>query len=427
MALPLALLLLVALGLIAGAASTMSNTDLRISSAFASSNHALDVADGAVEHGVAELTARSLAGQDPDNVVILSDTLDGYAYSVTAFSKREHSGEGGRDFNNDGDKTDVVRYDRSFGYASATASGAAGDQGYPVKILVTEAGNGRSSARVEVEIARDRLKSDLGNPLMLNAGTTLTGSMDVDGRLHDRNGNLIPSGTLIPPYGNTAESRAAAKQDCNYWKAGVKIPAEGTLDFSGSISSVGHVAFDHGAQGDENFDDEDSLATFPFTPEEVLGLEPGALDAYKKDASAVPDFRNLSGVNYVVSGSIPSQIEGSGILIVHNPNYDARTYDCEHFPTTCRTGDSLDPANEPMELRINANGTFKGIIITDQLIRLNGNFTILGGLASLSTESVDIAGNGNTSVKWSCQTVTDALDRASGYSVDLWWKQSLEG
>jgi hypothetical protein len=426
-ALPLALLLLVCLGLIATAAVFLSNTDQRISSSYTKSNNAVAAAEAAAEHGVTELTVRARAGQDPDSVQILADTLGRFTYTVSAYSKRESdAGVGGLDLNGDGDANDIVTYAQTFGYANANATGAAGDLGYPVKLLVAQATDGVSNAEVRVEVARNRLNANLDSPFQLNsaANATLTGSFGVDGRLYDRNGNLVASGSLNPPYGNTTASKAAAKNDCNYWKAGVKIPVEGSLSLAGSIDAYGHTSFDHGAVTDQNYDDEDSLSTFKFTPEELLGVDANALDQYKKSASAVPDFKNLTGINYITSGSVPSQIGGSGILIIHNPNFDPRKYDCIHF-AGCIPGYSTDSANQPMTLRINGNGSFTGIIITDNLVKLNGNFSLLGALASLETNTSSIPANGSGYVRWSCQAVNDAVTQASGYDTRLFWEHRL--
>lgn len=426
MALQLALLLLVGLGFVATAAALLSTNDTRMSSSYSTSNNALSAAEAAIDHGLVELTNRVLAGQDPDSVQILADTLGRFGYTVTAFSKREHTGVGGRDFNGDGDQTDVVLYDKSFGYAKANATGAPGDQGYPVKLLVAIATDGRSRANVQAEVARDRLTVDLNGPLALTSPSSavLNGNFDVDGRLYTRTGQLVPSGTLNPPYGNTAQSKAAAKSQCNYWKSGVKLPAEGALDLTGSMDAVGHVSFDHGPG--ENYNAEDSLKTFKLTPEEILGVPSDALDAYQKAASEVPNFDNLSGINYVVSGDVPSQINGSGILIIHNPNYDVKKYDCGSFPQDCIPGYANDPNNQPLTLRINANGNFKGVIITDKLVKLNGNFTLLGGLVSLTTDQVNIPANGSGAVKWSCEAVTDAAAAATAYATRLSWEHRLQ-
>ncbi len=432
MALPLALLVLVALGLMATGAVFMSNTEMHISSSYSRSNNAVSAAEAAAEHGLVELTELAQAGQDPDSVQIVADSINGFAYTVTAYSKREHTGEGGHDFNGDGDQTDVVRYDQSFGYAGAGATGAAGDEGEPVKLLVATATDGGSTASLQIEVARDRATTSFDSPFTLNApaGSTLTGNFDVDGRLYDRNGKLVDSKSLNPPYGNTAQSKAAALSDCNYWKAAMKVPAEAVPNFTGSMTSTGHVAFDHTGFGNngstQNYDAEDALATLQFTPEEVLGVSAGALDQYKKSASQVSDFGNLSGITYVTSGSVPSQIAGSGILIVHNPNYDVQKYDCVNFPGKCKIGYSLDPANKPLSLTLDANGTFKGIIITDQLERLNGNFTLLGALVSLGTEAGAIPANGGGAAKWSCETVQDAGAALSAYAIRLSWAHRLE-
>ena len=82
------------------------------------------------------------------------------------------------------------------------------------------------------------------------------------------------------------------------------------------------------------------------------------------------------------------------LLIIHNPNFDPRKYDCGHF-SGCVLGYSSDAANQPMTLRINGNGSFTGIIITDNLVKLNGSFSMLGALASLDTNDTDIPANGS--------------------------------
>jgi hypothetical protein len=78
-----------------------------------------------------------------------------------------------------------------------------------------------------------------------------------------------------------------------------------------------------------------------------------------------------------------------------------------------------------MTVQINANGTFKGIIVVDKLIRLNGNFTMYGALVSLTTQQVNIPANGSGSLKWSCETVNDALEQATAYGIRLSWEHRV--
>jgi hypothetical protein len=428
MALPLALILLIGLGFVATGAVFMSNTEMRVSTSYTSGNNAIAVAEAAAEHGVARLNELAAAGEDPDSVLIVSDTLGSFTYTALALSKRIVDAN---DVDGDGDSTELVvaLYNQRFGYAQAAATGAPDDEGAPVKLLIAEATDGRSSARVLVEVAKDKFKANVPDgPLTLNSSNTvLNGSFNVDGRLYKLDGKLVKTTDLDPPYGDDATSKEAAKEQCDYYKPGLKIPAPDSLSLSGSMVSMGHVSFDiTGKKGKQNVDAEDSLSTFKFTPEEVLGVEPGALGAYQKSASDVPDFSNLSGINYITSGTVPSDsIAGSGILIVHNPNYDARKYDCVSFPTSCQIGYSLDPANKPAELKINGNGKFNGIIITDNLVRLNGNFSMLGGLVSLSTSPENIPANGSGWVRWSCEAVQNTVNNGTGYSIRLLWEHHL--
>ena len=89
-----------------------------------------------------------------------------------------------------------MRYDRSFGYAEAAASGQPGEQGYPVKVVTALATDGRSQAEIEAEVARDRVKANMNKPLSLNSPTNavLNGSLDVRGRLYRRDGTLVSTG-----------------------------------------------------------------------------------------------------------------------------------------------------------------------------------------------------------------------------------------
>ena len=425
-ALPLALLILVGLGFVATGAAFMSSTDSRISASYSASNSAMAAAEAALEHGVMVLDTLSRAGQDPDDQTIVQSSLGRFSYTVTVTSKREQ----GQDLNGDGDQSDVVLYAQSFGYSDAKATGAPGDTAYPVKLLVavaTDIHRG-TNARVQAEVAKEGWSANLRAPLVLSSPTNviLSGSFDVDGKLYGRDGTLVPAGGLAPAYGLSVESKAAAKSSCKYWKAGIQLPSEGVLAVVGSIESRGHVAFDHAILLPQNYDAEDPISSFKFTPEEVLaGFSADELQAAQKAASDVPDWMNLEGVNYVTSGNVPNHISGKGILIVHNPNYDVKKYDCLTFPLSCDPTYRLNPANQPMTLQINANGSFKGVIIADTLIRLGGTFNVLGSVVVLTTESINLPATGAGYLRWSCEAVRDALNEASSYSVRLSWEQYL--
>lgn len=110
----------------------------------------------------------------------------------------------------------------------------------------------------------------------------------------------------------------------------------------------------------------------PTTPEGILGLSPGSLDQYK---TTTPPSSSFSGVVYLTTSWVSANLDGStGILIVHNS-----------------TGTT--------ELK-NVQGTFKGLIITDDMVHINANAMVIGAVYGLKSGGVTI-GNGNADVLYS--------------------------
>lgn len=119
---------------------------------------------------------------------------------------------------------------------------------------------------------------------------------------------------------------------------------------------------------------------YPSTPEEALGLPPGALDEYK--TTTLPPFPFYGIVYYVCAGTFncPDFKGSTGIFICHNSS------------TTATIG--------------NMNGTFRGIIIADQVNLLNADADIVGAIITLSdVESANNFGNGSASVKYSSEMI----------------------
>jgi hypothetical protein len=127
------------------------------------------------------------------------------------------------------------------------------------------------------------------------------------------------------------------------------------------------------------------LATVPATPEEVFGLPAGALDEYKVSALTTP----FHGIVYVTADHVGpvhftdnSTGEGSsGILIVHN-------------------------ASRTAELQIR-DGEFKGLIITDEMDKFDGDAELLGCTITLSDSEVSTFGTGNARLFYSPQILSN--------------------
>lgn len=154
--------------------------------------------------------------------------------------------------------------------------------------------------------------------------------------------------------------------------------------------------------------------------EEVLGVEEGALDAAQRSGlqhdAQRPD--TLSGLTWITdrAGAVGAcltrtgcaNIQGSGVLLVHNPRYDPR----EHDPTDPRYDPTvvLDPGRAPARLVNLSGGTFHGLVVVDEAPdRPGGPVTIHGAVVVLSSASGARREWDGSAVRYSC----DALSRAA--------------
>lgn len=117
----------------------------------------------------------------------------------------------------------------------------------------------------------------------------------------------------------------------------------------------------------------------PSSPEAILGLSEGTLDAYKTSSPPSTPFTNQ--IVYLTASWDGVDFNGSsGILICHN-----------------QTGDAF--------LK-NIHGQFKGLIISDDLIHINGNAEIIGSIVGMKTGGVTL-GNGAGEVKYSSYVLSN--------------------
>ncbi len=208
------------------------------------------------------------------------------------------------------------------------------------------------------------------------SNVTITGNITVDGRDWDSSNTSIfdSMGTWgISSCGSVSQQGNA------------KVGGNGTEP----IKNAGETIIQEGG----------SVADYPSTPEEVLGLEPGALDEYKTSSLPTP----FEGIYYLTNDAGPLHFgNSSGILIVHNDTWEA-------------------------ELQI-TDGTFKGIIIADKMDKINGNATIIGSVVTLTASEVSTFGNGNAIIRYSsrvinnlaayCKNLRKSINEASWREVD---------
>ena len=215
-------------------------------------------------------------------------------------------------------------------------------------------------AKVEPEPWRRWLK---GAVTARTAVSTL-GDIEIDGRDYDTTGGY--EGTLMTP-----------------WRGTYGISSAGTVSVGGSSTVGGNSTAPQqpalpGVTVRENMD----ITGYPTTPEEVLGLPAGSLDAYK--ISDCPPS-SVSGIVYSEAKECKTDPTGEGILILHNSSGDA----------------SLK----------NYHGNFKGIIIMDQVKHVNAGATVLGAVIMLGTDVLgNCFGNGGAKIHYSSKMLNKVAE-----------------
>jgi hypothetical protein len=167
----------------------------------------------------------------------------------------------------------------------------------------------------------------------------------------------------------------------------------------------------------------------PVTPEEVLGLPAGALDDLRRTPAefAADPVVPLEGIVYITgdfgtgAGSGPG-LDGTGVLIVHNPLFDPR----EHDPADPLYDPSrvADPRYRPAVLGNKTGGTFRGVVIADRIDKFTGQATVYGSVVTLSrTHGSSLAGKAR--IQYSCAAVQIA-SRTMTRPRRLSWASGLE-
>jgi hypothetical protein len=241
---------------------------------------------------------------------------------------------------------------------------------------------GEKTAQVNIVCALNPVTSQI-NPSIQAAvttrgPTTVSGNITVDGNDWNAAGTAVV-GTGV--YGVKSSGIVSVDGSCQVGGRGTPPTTAPTLN-----------EIDHQCGSTE----------VPSTPEEALGLPPGALDPYKTDV--VPTFP-FSGIYYYTGTTIiqPHFSGSSGILIVHNDTY---------------TG-SLKNLKE----------TFTGIIIADKIDHVNGGAKIVGALITLSpTVDGNALGIGDSDILYSSEVINGLVSTFNNIVTDttvdvVSWKQ----
>lgn len=368
------LVVMVVLGFIGSAAVTLTAGDQKVIRLFSDANQADAAAAAGLEHGVARFQAGGAAA------VPITASINGYTYVVSISADTF-------DFDSNG-VADTVYLD-SNGTLSETKVGNR------VWVISSSATKGSFKAVQRIRVAPRTLNIQVPSALTTNSSARLTGNITIDGRNHS------PNGTLQSDNGNTGA--------CHENKPAVTVTDSSKyIDPDGSVALNGHSNY---ASNTPRYTTKDESIVY-VSPEDVLGLEPGDLDAVIRDAATYVAPATISGLVYVngdygAGAAGGNTVNGSGILIVHNPLYNPREHDpADPFYDSAKA--SNPEVYGPANLGNINGGTFRGLIIADKIDRINGNIDIIGAVVSLTEIDITLVGNGTATIKYSCS----ALDQA---------------
>jgi len=245
----------------------------------------------------------------------------------------------------------------------------------------------------DVEVLVQTRSPNLRSAITANPPVKTLGTLTVDGRDYDENGNVIPGqgGLAIECSDNVTRGGSSNYGGTN----------ENGEDFVPSTSPDASITSENAT-----FD-----GGFPASPDAVLGLPEGTLKTYAMTGADGSQYTTdpttltmpLSGVTYVELPDGTDWNSGNftggskGILVIHSAAKDA--------------------------ILKNFYGSFCGIIIADDVDKIHG--TIIGNLTVIGpTASGNCIGNGEGSVLYSTHYIFEALGDLDQPDLKIlsWWE-----
>ena len=387
------LIVVVVLGLIGGAALSLTTGDARVTQLFSRSGEVDAAATAGLEYGAAQFE-----GLGPDSFPV-NGSINGYNDVVNIWADSF-------DFNGDAVVGPVYLDD----------DGTFNEDGNGRTVYVLESISTRGSYRAVQRMRVARLTLIPAVPhgaLSSNSSIQLTGDIIVDGRNHTIAGALIDS------------TDTSYNKVCDENKPAVMLTdMADSVDVSNAKKKSGPTRLGNETFAPDDYVEQDSTIVY-VTPEQILGLDEGDLGRIIQDSDAyqVPD--SIVGLVYVdgdygskaIDGT--NNVNGTGMLVVHNPLYDPREHDPDH--PMYNPSRVSDPAYAPANLGNINGGTFHGIIIADKIDKIDGNVTVLGAIIALSNVDATKVGAGTANILYSCQAI-QAAGNSLLPAIRLSWK-----
>lgn len=387
------LIVLIVLGLIGGAALSLTTGDARVTQLFSRGGEVDAAATAGLERGAAQFEGVGLGGFP------VNDAINGYNYVVNIWADTF-------DYNGDSVRDTV--------YLAADGTFNEDGNGRTVYVLESEASRGSYVAVQRMRVARLTLVPAVPHgALSSNSSIQLTGDIIVDGRNHTIAGALIDS--LDTSYTKVCDENKPAV---------MLTDMADTTDVKNAQNNSGPTRRGNETFAPTEYVTKDSTIVY-ITPEQILGLDEADLERIIQDSDSYQLPDSIVGLVYVdgdygskaIDGT--NHVNGTGMLVVHNPLYDPREHDPDH--PLYNAARASDPAYAPANLGNINGGTFHGIIIADKIDKIDGNLTVLGAIISLSNVDATKVGAGTANVLYSCQAI-QAAGNSLLPAIRLSWK-----
>ena len=231
------------------------------------------------------------------------------------------------------------------------------------------------------------------------------GNLTVDGRDHDLSGGLVASTGTLGVYTTSTLNQSGASTI-----GGTKSGVDYAPSKPANLNTIATLQVYPGG--------------YPTSPDSIMGgpangYSEGTLKAVAMSGAGGSQYVTnpalltypLKGVTYVELPSggswSPANIDGSGILVVHNTALNA-------------------------EMKNVNSGTFKGVLIADDIIHIHN--TIIGAVISMSPlpSAGNCIGNGSGDVLYSSEAIRNAVNAGTGTGTGVvssslrvvyWWEQ----
>lgn len=368
MALATALIFLAVLTILSGVAITTTLTDTQLAGKFKADQRAQFIAEAGIQHALGILAKMTF-----------QDALDG---SDNKIGNPPHDADNG---------ILPVIGDGNYAYGGGTYRVRVTNNtetplstwiDRDMKVIVRSTGTFAGVSRT-IEVLITKKLGNIRGAITTNGKAGATGNLTIDGRDHEIDGT-----TVIPNSGVFGVSTRM------------------TYDQSGSNAVGGTSAAKNDTAPTKSYVpaiiEQNATWPQPMTPDDFLDLPAGTLKQIAIDTgkyfSGTPTG-NLSGVTYVEGDWANANINGEGILVLHNV-------------TTTAILDKVAGGG--------AGGTFKGLIITDRIDKIHG--TVIGAVTVLTSLGTTQVGTGNGDVVFSRAALDLALVAAGITPTVLTWR-----